>query len=111
MWLRRRQVGRLLASRATWALVPADTHDPSLEEVGRFAAQLGRVRRRGRARLERPAAAVRVRIHSDPGGRLGYQLHAPAHARGVLAAALSAYPDIEVRDRTQGGDPDAEGQR
>jgi hypothetical protein len=97
-WLRRRHVAALLASREIRALVPADTHDPSMDEVARFAAQLARTRRRGRARLERPAAAIRLRIHSTAGGRLSYELHAPAQARGVLAAALGAYPDIELRD-------------
>ena len=99
-WLRCRHVGRLLASRETRVLVPADTHDPSMEDVVRFAAQLHRVRRRGRARLERPAAAIRIRIHSAPGGRLAFELDAPAHARGVIATAMGAYPDIELGDPT-----------
>lgn len=98
--LRRRQVRRLLAARQARALVPSDALDPPVEAVLRFAAQLGRVRRRGRGRLERPSSAIRVRIASAPGGRLGYELHHPAHARAVIDAALGAYPDLDVHDLT-----------
>jgi hypothetical protein len=69
---RRRLCRDLLADRVELQLVPSPEFDPSIEAVERLASQLGRTRRRGRGRLERPAAAVRFAIDSDGSGRLAY---------------------------------------
>ena len=95
---RRRRVRRLLADRQSRALVPSDELDPQVDAVLRFAAQLGRVRRRGRGRLERPASAVRVRIASKPGGRLAYELHHPQPGPPGRRHGVSAYPGIDIYD-------------
>lgn len=98
--LRRRHVRRMLADRLTWRLVPADTLDPQLDAVVRFAAQLTRSRRRGRAWLERPAATIRIRIHSTPEASVAYEMTAGAHARSVVRTALGAYPEVELHETT-----------
>jgi hypothetical protein len=51
--LGRRVCRDLLADRVELPLVPSLEFDPSIESVGRLAAQLARTRRRGRGWLER----------------------------------------------------------
>ena len=90
---------RILRSRVQFELLPADTFDPSLDAVRRFAVQLARTRRGFLVGwLERPGSAVRVLIAPDEQGVLRYRLEAPARARTALAAALTAYSQLEVRE-------------
>jgi hypothetical protein len=103
LW-RRRVCRDLLADRVELQLVPSPEFDPSIEAVGRLAAQLARTRRRGRGWLERPAAAVRFDIASDSSGRLGYRISAPAHAKQTLHAALGEYSELDIREDTGAAD-------
>jgi hypothetical protein len=97
-------VARLVATRQTLrsrtrlVVVPADEFDPSPETVVRFAAQLGRTRRRVRGWLDRRASAIRIRLDADPDGRLAYLLEAPRHAEGVVRNALRSYEGVELRE-------------
>jgi hypothetical protein len=90
---------RALRSRVQFELLPADTFDPSLDAIRRFAAQLIRTRRGFLLGwLERPGSAVRILIAPDRQGVLRYRLEVPERARTALAAALTAYSHIEVRE-------------
>lgn len=93
VWWRRR-AARELRRRVTFDLVPAATFDPSLEEVTRRAAQLGRVSAASGV-LPRRAAAVRFRTACVE-GKLASQVEGPARAAGVLR--LSPYPQVQVVD-------------
>jgi hypothetical protein len=90
---------RALRSRVQFELLPADTFDPSLDAIRRFASQLTRTRRAFLLGwLERPGSAVRILIAPDRQGVLRYRLEVPGRARTALAAALTAYSQIEVRE-------------
>ncbi len=97
--LRRVLARRALRSRVRFELLPADTFDPSLDAIRRFAMQLARTRRGFLLGwLERPGSAVRILIAPDPRGVLHYRLEVPERARTALEAALSAYSQLEVRE-------------
>jgi hypothetical protein len=90
---------RALRSRVQFELLPADTFDPSLDAIRRFAGQLARTRRGFLLGwLERPGSAVRILIAPDRQGVLRYRLEVPERARTALAAALTAYSQLEVRE-------------
>jgi hypothetical protein len=90
---------RALRSRVQFELLPADTFDPSLDAIRRFAAQLVRTRRGFLLGwLERPGSAVRVLITPDRRGVMRYRLEVPERARTALGAALSAYSQLEVKE-------------
>jgi hypothetical protein len=89
---------RSLRSRFRVELLPADTFDPSPDAIRRFASQLTRTRCGFLTGwLERPASAVRILISPDEQGVLHYSLEVPERARTALAAALSAYSQIDAR--------------
>ncbi len=90
---------RALRSRVQFELLPADTFDPSLDAIRRFASQLARTRRGFLLGwLERPGSAVRILIAPDRQGILRYRLEVPERARTSLGAALTAYSHLEVRE-------------
>jgi hypothetical protein len=90
---------RALRSRVQFELLPADTFDPSLDAIRRFAGQLARTRRGFLLGwLERPGSAVRILIAPDERGVLHYRLEVPERARTALAAALTAYSHLEARE-------------
>ena len=89
---------RALRSRVTFAVVPADEFDPSIETVVRFAAQLARVRRTVRGWADFGASAIRVRLENDREGRLAYLLEVPARSQQLVRAALRTYEGVELRD-------------
>ncbi len=90
---------RALRSRIQIELLPADTFDPSLDAIRRFAGQLARTRRGFLLGwLERPGSAVRILIAPDEHGVLRYRLEVPARARTTLAAALTAYSQLEAKE-------------
>jgi hypothetical protein len=92
-------VYRALRSRVQFELLPADTFDPSLDAIRRFAGQLARTRRGFLLGwLERPGSAVRILIAPDEQGVLRYGLEVPERARAALAAALTAYSQLEMRE-------------
>ncbi|MFZ2050407.1 MAG: hypothetical protein WAU69_05685 [Solirubrobacteraceae bacterium] len=90
---------RALRSRVQFELLPADTFDPSLDAIRRFAGQLARTRRGFLLGwLERPGSAVRILIAPDRQGVLRYRLEVPERARTALDAALTAYSQLEARE-------------
>jgi hypothetical protein len=92
-------IRQALRSRVQFELLPADTFDPSLDAIRRFAAQLIRTRRGFLLGwLERPGSAVRILIAPDRQGVLRYRLEVPERARTALGAALTAYSHLEVRE-------------
>lgn len=86
---------RELRRRVSVALVPTESFDPSVEEVVRFAAGLGRVRPAVGRWCPREAQAVRVRFGPDEAGRAVMVLEAPARCRQLLASL--GYAECEVR--------------
>ena len=98
-WLRLVLSRRALRSRVQFELLPADTFDPSLDAIRRFAGQLVRTRRGFLLGwLERPGSAVRILLAPDRHGVLHYRLEVPGRARTALAAALTAYSHLEVKE-------------
>lgn len=92
-------VRRALRSRVQLELLAAESFDPSVDAIRRFAAQLARARRGFLIGwLERPACAIRVLLAPDERGVLRYRLDLPARARSAVEAALSAYGDVQIRD-------------
>jgi hypothetical protein len=88
---------RTLANRVATFALPADSFDPSIESVLRFASGLSRSRRVIRGLLDAPASAVRLGLDADPEGRLRYGVEVPEHASAALRAALGAYSGVELR--------------
>jgi hypothetical protein len=92
-------VRRALRSRVQFELLPADTFDPSLDAIRRFASQLTRTRRGFLIGwLERSGSAVRILISPDREGVLRYRLEVPERARVALEAALTAYSQLEATE-------------
>jgi hypothetical protein len=90
---------RALRSRVQFELLPADTFDPSLDAIRRFAGQLARTRRGFiPGWFERSGSAVRILLAPDRHGVLHYRLEVPGRARTALEAALSAYSHLEVNE-------------
>ncbi len=90
---------RALRSRVQFELLPADTFDPSLDAIRRFAGQLARTRRGFiLGWLERPGSAVRILLAPDRHGVLHYRLEVPRRARTALEAALTAYSHLEAKE-------------
>jgi hypothetical protein len=87
-----------LRDRISFALLPADSFDPPIEAVVRFASQLARVRGGFIGWLTPHASVVRIVLDSLPGGRMLYRIECPRRALPVLRAAVAAYGDVELRD-------------
>lgn len=81
--------------RVRLVALPTDTFDPTAEEVDRYAAQLSRVRRTVRGRLDRPAHAVRLRLDSVAGGQCVYRIEGSAQAASILR--LTGYAEVDLR--------------
>lgn len=92
-------VRRTLRTRRTVQLLPAETFDPSAQEVAAFASQLARTRRILRDWLDGPAAAVRLVLDHDDDAVMRYRAELPERDLPVLRAALSHYPDVQGRER------------
>lgn len=88
---------RTLNERVVTFALPADSFDPSIESVLRFASGLSRSRRAIRGLLDAPASAVRLGLDADPEGRLRYRVEVPDRASAALRAALGAYSGVELR--------------
>jgi hypothetical protein len=96
---RRHATRRTLASRRSFAVVPADEFDVAPELVGAFSAQLARSgSRRIGGWWDRRASALRVRLTADGEGRLVYLLDVAERDVTLLRAALRGYVGIELRD-------------
>ncbi|HEY1854342.1 MAG TPA: hypothetical protein VGG40_07110 [Solirubrobacterales bacterium] len=91
-------VRRVLSSRTYLAIIPADELAVDPESVFRFASQLARTEPLVAGFLERPAAAIRVRLGHDEDGRLTYSLGLPARSLEVVREGLRGYRGIELRE-------------
>lgn len=89
---------RQLQDRVSFAVLPADSFDPPIDAVVRFAAQLARVRGGLIGWLTPRASAVRIVLDSLPGGRMLYRIECPRRALSVVRAAIAAYGEVELRD-------------
>lgn len=85
-------VRRVLSSRITLAVIPADELATDPESVFRFASILARTEPLVAGWLARPALAVRVRLGQDDEGRLTYALSAPAGSFEVIREGLVVHP-------------------
>ncbi|MDO8213906.1 hypothetical protein [Conexibacter sp. CPCC 206217] len=92
-------VRRTLRTRVRVGLLPADTFDPSAQSVESFAAQLARTRRVLRDWLDAPASAVRLLLDHDADAVMRYRAELPARDLPVLHAAVSHYPDVQLREQ------------
>jgi hypothetical protein len=100
---------RTLRDRLGFLIVPADSFDPDPEAVLRFAAGLVRVRRLLAGFFDARASAVRIRLDTDPDGRLRYTIEIPAHARTALRTALAGYDGVQLHEVTDEPAPVAAG--
>lgn len=89
---------RTLSSRRAVAIVPADEFDAEPDAVLRFAAQLAAGERRVAGWVDRPAAAIRIKLASGPDHRLVYLLEVPERASEALRTALRTYEGLELHD-------------
>jgi hypothetical protein len=87
-----------LKDRVSFAVLPADSFDPPIDAVVRFAAQLARGRGGFLGWLTPRANAVRIVLDSLPGGRMLYRIECPRRALPVVRAAVAAYGEVELRD-------------
>lgn len=110
---------RSLHQRVAYAVLPADSFDPSAEEVLRVAGQLTKTRRAVLGFLDRPATAVRVELASAGEGRMAYVLGGPAKAKSILRSVRFDGVDIRPADgcgrpgdpgHPLGADPPGDGQ-
>jgi hypothetical protein len=91
---------RTLRDRLRFLIVPADSFDPDPEAVLRFASGLVRARRLLAGFFDAHASAVRIRLDTDPDGRLRYTVEIPAHARATLRTALASYDGVQLHEVT-----------
>lgn len=84
--------------RTQLTVIPAESFDPTGEEVARYAAQLARMRR---SFVTRPAQAVRLRLDAVGEGQVAYRVEGPSSARSILQTA--GYHDVELHPG-DGGD-------
>lgn len=96
VWSRRRAAAEL-RRRRSFDVVPAADFDPSVEEVMRQTARVGRASSAAGA-VPRRAAGVRFRTACVE-GQLASQVQGPARAAGVLG--MSPYADVQMRDSWQ----------
>jgi hypothetical protein len=99
-------VRRVLSSRITLAVIPADELTTDPESVFRFASMLARTEPLVAGWLARPALAVRVRLGQDEEGRLTYALSAPAGSLEVVREGLHGYRGIELQELAAPDEPD-----
>lgn len=102
-WRRALRVRDALADRAVVEVIPTNTFDPAVSEVGRWAQQLGRVHYAAGSVPARGSAA-RLRYSVEAGVMRCY-IEGPAAASAVLS--MPGFADVEVRARrgSQGVQP------
>ena len=88
-----RRTRRALARRVTFAALPTETFDPSMEEIVRFGGLLARTRRV--AIGSRKTDAVWIRLTSLPGGRMLQLVEGPPRAESVLR--LGGFAEVDLR--------------
>lgn len=88
-----RRTANALRERCGYQLLPANSFDPSPEDVLRHATALARVRPAS-GRAPRAARAAQIRLVTGD-GKINYQLWGPAAARSVLAGRT--YHGVELR--------------
>ena len=88
-----RRTRRALTKRVTFAALPTETFDPSMEEIVRFGGLLARTRRV--AIGSRKTDAVWIRLTSLPGGRMLQVVEGPPRAESVLR--LGGFAEVDLR--------------
>lgn len=88
-----RRTRRALSRRVTFAALPTETFDPSMEEIVRFGGLLARTRRV--AIGSRKTDAVWIRLTSLPGGRMLQVVEGPPRAESVLR--LGGFAEVDLR--------------
>jgi len=92
--------------RVEYALLPDPEFETSVEEVIRFAAQMGRARRATGLMHHPDANSIRLRLRSVRDGQLLTSIVMPQEAAAGLRRAM--YPDVEIRPITEVLDADLE---
>lgn len=92
-YLGHRRTRRALSRRVTFAALPTETFDPSMEEIVRFGGLLARTRRV--AIGSRKTDAVWIRLTSLPGGRMLQLVEGPPRAESVLR--LGGFAEVDLR--------------
>jgi len=92
--------------RVEYALLPDPEFETSVEEVIRFAAQMGRARRATGLMHHPDANSIRLRLRSVRDGQLLTSIVMPQEAAAGLRRAM--YPDVELRPITEVVDADLE---
>ncbi|MDO8210262.1 hypothetical protein [Conexibacter sp. CPCC 206217] len=80
---------RVLADRVRLELVPADSFAPEIRSAARRSTG---------GLLAKRAHAVRIRLDTDPDGRLRYSVELPRHARRALEVGVGSYGGVELRE-------------
>jgi hypothetical protein len=91
---------RLLVGRRRFVLTAADSFDPSVEAVRRFASGLERARPLWAGLVGARACAVRVLLDADGEDQMRYAIEVPARAVGALFTAASIYEGVELHEVT-----------
>lgn len=94
-------VRRTLRTRRRVTLLPSDDFDPTPQAVERFAAAIGRTRPVLRDWLDAPASGVRLLLDHDDDAVMRTTAEVPERDLPVLRAALSVYPDVQLRDQLE----------
>lgn len=92
--LQTRRTANALRERCGYQLLPANSFDPSPEDVLRHATALARVRPASGRATPRAARAAQIRLVTGD-GKVHYQMWGPANARSVLSGRT--YHGIELR--------------
>jgi hypothetical protein len=100
---------RLLAGRRRFVLAAADSFDPSVEAVRRFASGLERARPLWGGLVGARACAVRVLLDADGEDQMRYSVEVPARAVGALFTAASIYEGVELHEVTDEPHPAVNG--
>jgi len=94
--LRHRAEGKAHRKRVAFRALPAETFDPSAEEIIRLAAQLARVRP-AVSMAPRRAASLRLTLRTDA-GRVVQEVAGPSAAASVLRMGGFAHVELERTD-------------
>jgi hypothetical protein len=101
----RRQMRRELAARVSFAVIPTESFDPSVEEILRFAAGLSRTRRVVRRLGAGRTDAIRLRLVAVAGGKVVQLLEGPRRSLSILRNSGFDQVDLRPPESVPGLDP------
>ena len=105
VWATRRKVRRELASRVSFAVIPTESFDPSIEEILRFSAGLSRTRRVVRRLGAGRTDAIRLRLVAVAGGKVVQLLEGPRRSLSILRNAGFDQVDLRLPEAVPGLGP------